>query len=128
MLSTVDTAIIIVYLAAMIAVGLATRGRQQDVDDYFIAGGQLRGWFGSILVGFSIAATLFSGISFIFYPSVMYSGGIVLLLGVVTVCMPAAYLVLRWFLPRYLGQSITHPYESIEILLILLLSIGQLMD
>ena len=98
----------------MIVVGLATSGRQKDADDYFTAGGSLGGWFGTILVGLSIAATLFSGISFMFYPAVMYNGGIVLFVGVTFVSMPVAYIVLRWFLPRYLGFGGSHPYEIIE--------------
>jgi SSS family transporter len=114
MLSTIDAVIICVYMLAMIAVGLATRGRQRDVDDYFTAGGRMSGWLSTLLVGLSIAATLFSGISFIFYPAVMYNGGLVLLVGVTLVCMPVAYFVLRWFLPRYLGNDFTHPYEIIE--------------
>ncbi|MEX0612039.1 MAG: hypothetical protein WD738_22470 [Pirellulales bacterium] len=114
MLSTIDALIIGVYMLAMIAVGLATRGRQRDVDDYFTAGGRMSGWLGTWLVGLSIAATLFSGISFIFYPAVVYNGGFVLFVGVTLVCMPAAYFTLQWFLPRYLGQGITYPYECIE--------------
>ena len=61
-------------------VGLATRGRQQDADDYFIASGMMSGWFGTLLVGLSLA--LFSGVSFLFYPAVVYNGGIVLFIGV----------------------------------------------
>src|SRR5688572_12765292 len=98
----------------MVIIGLLASGRQKDVDDYFTAGGSMRGWFGNILVGLSIAATLFSGISFIFYPAVVYSGGLVLFVGVTFVCMPVTYLVLRWFLPRYLGHGGTHPYGIIE--------------
>ncbi|MEX2170094.1 MAG: hypothetical protein WD851_12355 [Pirellulales bacterium] len=98
----------------MIAVGISASGRQKDADDYFTAGGSMGGWFGTVLVGLSIAATLFSGISFLFYPAVMYNGGIVLFVGVTFVCMPVAFLTLRWFLPRYLGRGGTHPYEVIE--------------
>ena len=94
--------------------GILASGRQKDVDDYFTAGGSMGGWLGTILVGLSIAASLFSGISFLFYPAVVYSGGIVLFIGVTFVCMPIAYLTLLWFLPRYLGHGGTHPYEIIE--------------
>lgn len=83
----------------MIAVGISASGRQKNVDDYFTAGGSMGGWLGTILVGLSIAASLFSGISFLFYPAVVYSGGIVLFVGVTFVCMPIAYLTLLWFLP-----------------------------
>ena len=114
MLTSLDLVVAGVYLVGTIAVGLACRGPQRDADDYFTAKGRLGGRIGALLVGLSVAATLFSGISFLAYPAVIYRGGIVLFLGVTLVCMPVAYVVLRWFLRRYLGQGLTHPYESIE--------------
>lgn len=113
-MSWIDATVIIVYMLGMISVGLATRGKQENADDYFIAGGVMRGWLNNVIVGLSIAATLFSGISFIFYPAVTYRNGIVLFTGVALVCMPVAYFVLRWFLPKYLATKVTHPYETIE--------------
>ena len=94
------------------ALGLATRGRQQDADDYFMASGMMSGSFGTLLVGLSLA--LFSGVSFLFYPAVVYSGGVVLFIGVACVSMPVAYFVLRWFLSRYLAHGEIEPYETIE--------------
>jgi SSS family solute:Na+ symporter len=110
----IDATVIVVYMLGMIAVGLATRGKQETADDYFIAGGMMRGWLSTLIVGLSIAATLFSGISFIFYPAETYRGGLVLFMGVAFVSMPVAYFVLRSFLPRYLATGVTHPYETIE--------------
>lgn len=72
----------------------------------------LSGSLGTLIVGLSLA--LFSGVSFLFYPAVMYNGGLVLFLGVAFVSMPAAYFVLQWFLPRYLGRGQVEPYEPIE--------------
>ncbi len=115
MLTPLDIIIIVVYLLAMIAIGIAARGRQQSANDYFTAGGGLSGFFGSILVGLSLAATLFSGISFLSYPSVIYSTGLTLLTGVVLVSMPIAWLVLRWFLPRYLALELTQPYDILRL-------------
>ena len=109
----IDVIIIIVYVAAMIAVGIACRGKQDVVEDYFTARGGLAGKFGSILVGFSIAATLFSGISFMAYPSIMYTQGpavFVLLLGL----LGTWPFVTLWFLPRYLTEENRHPYDIIE--------------
>jgi len=110
----IDACVIVVYLMAVITIGLANRGRQETADDYFVAGGMMRGWLSTLVVGLSIAATLFSGISFIFYPAVTYSGGLVLFMGVSLVSMPVAFFSLRWFLPKYLATSIVHPYETIE--------------
>lgn len=113
MLSTIDVVILAIYLVATIIIGLVSRGKQDNSEDYFTAGGALGGWFASLLVGLSVAATLFSGISFLAFPSIMYGGGIVVLLGTVLVSMPVAYFVLRWFLNRYLQQGVRHPYDSI---------------
>lgn len=111
----IDATVIGVYMLGMITVGLATRGKQDTADDYFVAGGMMRGWLSTVVVGLSIAATLFSGISFIFYPAETYRGGLVLFVGVAFISMPVAYFALRSFLPKYLGTNATHPYETIEI-------------
>ncbi len=114
MLSTLDLLIIVVYLGVVITVGLLARGSQRSAADYFTAGGGLGTFFGSLLVGLSIAATLFSGISFLAYPSVVYTHGVILFVGVALICMPVAWLVLWWFLPRYLKHSHAQPYDVIE--------------
>ncbi len=73
----------------------------------------MRSTFQSLLVGLSIAATLFSGISFLTYPSIVYSHGIAVLL--VLVCFPLSWLLLKfWFLPRFLTTGIKYPYDVIE--------------
>ena len=67
------------------------------------------------MVGLSIAATFFSGISFIAYPSVVYSHGILLPFWGLIGCMPIYYIVLRyWFLPRYLAGKWEYPYQVLE--------------
>lgn len=109
----IDVVIIIVYVAAMIAIGIACRGKQDKVEDYFTARGGLAGKFGSILVGFSIAATLFSGISFMAYPSIMYTHGPVVFLMLLGLLATWPFVTL-WFLPRYLTEDNIHPYDIIE--------------
>ena len=114
MLSYIDILIIVVYLGGTIAIGILCRGKQEDAEDYFTTKGRMRGFFSSILVGLSIAATLFSGISFLGLPSVVYDNGIGILLQLVNFFV--AWLVLVfWFLPRYLNAHDTrHPYDIIE--------------
>src|SRR5690606_41690758 len=75
------------------------------------AGGVMCRWFGSILVGLSVAATLFSGITFMAYPSVLYVGNIVVYVFTMLVCVPLSFVVLLWFLPRYLVRSEEHTSE-----------------
>jgi sodium-coupled monocarboxylate transporter 8/12 len=115
MLNLIDIFIIVLYLAGTIATGILCRGKQEDTDDYFTTKGGMGGFFASILVGLSIAATLFSGISFLAYPSLVYSNGIGILFGVVNFFIAWVVLVF-WFLPRYLSASGTqHPYDIIEL-------------
>lgn len=113
MLHWVDLTLIVIYLAATVIVGIASRGRQEDASDYFTGQGLFSGWFGSLLVGLSIAATLFSGISLLSYPAVIYGGGTELLLALPLFAVMWAILTF-WFLPRYLQGRSRHPYEVLE--------------
>lgn len=114
MLSFIDVAVIVVYILAVAATGILCKGKQEDVDDYFTNKGRMGGVVSSIIVGLSIAATMFSGISFLAYPSVIYQTGIGFLLGLVNFFIAWAVLVF-WFLPRYLNAEGTkHPYDIIE--------------
>lgn len=110
---TIDVAIVLAYLAAVIAAGLAFRGRQATADEYFTARGRFRGMLGQALIGLSIAATLFSGASLVVYVSVAFSDGAQIALG--AVCLPVAWIVLHfWFLPRYMAGRWEHPYSVVE--------------
>lgn len=112
-MTLIDSSIILVYMLAIIIVGIACRGKQDDIRDYFTAKDGLTGKLGMLMIGLSIGATLFSGLSFVAYPSIFYTHGVTVL--AVLVCFPAAYLFLRfWFLPRYLAVSLNSPYDIIE--------------
>lgn len=112
-MNVIDLTIVSAYLLLNVVVGIACRGRQQDTQDYFAAGGTMIGRFGTLLVGLSIAATLFSGISLLSYPSIVYTHGPRILIG--AVCFPLAWVILRfWFLPRFLDGKSKHPYDKIE--------------
>jgi SSS family solute:Na+ symporter len=113
MLTVLDWTIIVVYVGAMVVVGILFRGKQETVNDYFTARGSLGGWLGQTMVGLSIAATLFSGISFIAYPSIIYEHGTPILVAILQ--FPLMYVVLRfWFLPRFLAMEDAEPYGIIE--------------
>lgn len=109
----IDLVIIFVYLLATVALGIAYRGRSGAVDEYFTARGLFRGWLGELLIGLSIAATFMSGISIIVYVSAAYSAGARIGLGLL--CLPISWWVLiYWFLPRYLAAGGVHAYEVVE--------------
>lgn len=108
-----DIAVVGIYLAVVVAVGIASRGRKKSAEEYFTAHGMFSGKLGTLLVGLSIAATFFSGISLIIYISSAYSGGIQIAIGIVA--LPVSWVVLQfWFLPRYLAGNWLHPYDIIE--------------
>ncbi len=112
-MSPLDYTLIVLYLGVTIALAVGFRGKQSSARDYFIAEGGLRGVFGSIVIGFSIAATLFSGISLLAYPSIFYTNGAVVF--VTLVSFPLFWLVLRyWFLPRFFARQPHYPYQIIE--------------
>ncbi|HRI81873.1 MAG TPA: hypothetical protein PLF88_05515 [Opitutaceae bacterium] len=110
---SIDALVILIYLIGIVGVGLRYRGRSGDAVDFFSARAGFRGMFGSVVVGLSLAATLFSGISFVVYTSTAFSDGIRILLGIVGLFF--AWVVLRfWFLPRFLSDCGEHPYDIIE--------------
>lgn len=113
MLHILDLVIIVTFLLITITIGIVAGGRQRGAAEYFTANGHMRSFFQSILVGLSLAAALFSGISLLMYPSVVFSSGITVLLGLI--CFPLTWLVLRyWFLPRFLNNQVKKPYDIIE--------------
>jgi solute:Na+ symporter, SSS family len=115
MLSIIDVLIIVFYLLLVVVTGILCKGKQEDADDYFTNKGRMGGFFSSILVGLSIAATMFSGISFLAYPSVVYQAGIGFMLGMLNFFIAWVVLVF-WFLPRYLNvEGAKHPYDIIEM-------------
>ena len=113
MLSALDLIVIGVYLAGTVALGLWYGGRQRDAADYFTSGGGMKGAFRGLLVGLSIAATLFSGISFLAYPSIVFQYGLAVLVGLMS--FPICWVLMRSVLiPRYLAASRIEPYRVIE--------------
>ncbi|MCE5186889.1 MAG: hypothetical protein LLF76_12265 [Planctomycetaceae bacterium] len=110
---SVDLIIVFGYVAFIIALGLKGGGKQENAADVFTAGGRMSGIFHSICVGLSIAAAYFSGLSFLIYPSVVYSDGIKIL--ACLIMFPITLIILRyWFFPKYIGAGLKYPYEIIE--------------
>ncbi|HWL11115.1 MAG TPA: hypothetical protein VNQ76_22090 [Planctomicrobium sp.] len=111
--SLIDVTIVVVYLVVTIIIGIACRGRQETEEDYFTGRGGFKNFFGSLLIGLSIAATFFSGISMLAYPSVAYKTGPSI--GIAAIIMPMAGLpVLIWFIPYFLKRCGREPYEVVE--------------
>src|SRR5688572_28958865 len=95
-LAFLDYAIVAIYMAGMVGMGVAFSRRQKDTDSYFLAGKSL-GWFP---LGISIVATLVSTTSFLSFPSEVYQHDLKIWAYIVAV--PFGLLVItRFFIPFY---------------------------
>ena len=111
-MSFIDLLIIIVYLTVVVGVGVRYRGRHDNTRDYFTTQGGFAGVLGSIIVGLSVGATLFSGLSFVAIPSNAFTFGVTAMSGLFM--WPLFYFLMRyWFLPRYLAKPQNSPYDIV---------------
>ena len=76
-LSSLDAAIIVVYLAVLTGVGVYFSRRQRSLDEYFLAR-QSMAW---LPVGLSLMAALDSAIDYLMQPSSTIKYGLILLIG-----------------------------------------------
>jgi SSS family solute:Na+ symporter len=113
-MTAIDYLIIIVYMVVIVAVGLASRGRQESAQDYFSDGGVRGGFLGPVVVGLSIAATFFSGISFVAFPSLVFAEGTKVLI-IFAALIPCLLVVPLWFIPRYMSFNGRSPYEIVAV-------------
>ncbi len=70
-LGFLDYFTLVVYLAAIAAVGLVVGRRQKSTDQYFVAGRRMPGW----VVAFSIIGTVISSVSFVALPGAAFNQG-----------------------------------------------------
>ena len=105
-----NIAVFFAYLAGMVSMGIFFSRRNRSSDDYFRGGGKLPWW----AVSLSIYATMFSSITFLSVPAMVYhtdmryfslSFGIVLL----------APVVVKWYLPFFRRLNLTSAYEYLEV-------------
>ena len=109
-MNAVDATIIIVYLLAMVGVGIWFMHRNKSADDYFRGGGRLPWW----VVSLSIYATLFSSITFLSIPALTYHTDcryFFKTLGIL-VLVP---VVIRFYLPFFRKLNLTSAYEYLEV-------------
>src|SRR6185503_9964622 len=66
----VDLIVIVIYMAALVCVGLRAARRQNTTDRYFLAERSIPGW----AIGMSLMATIITSVTFIAYPGAAYTG------------------------------------------------------
>jgi SSS family transporter len=107
--SPLNYAILIVYLAGMIAIGARFARRQRNTEDFFLAGRRMP-W---LVVGMSMYASLTSAITFMALPATAYQENISFL--VVSLMSPlVAPFLIALFYPFYLRLRVTTSYEYID--------------
>jgi SSS family transporter len=104
-----DWAVLIVYLAGVVAVGLWAAGKQTTTKEFFKAGKSMH-W---LPVSLSIIATLFSGVSFLGHPARVFRFDAALMAMTFSVILitPIVNYVL---LPFYNKLDVTSAYEYLE--------------
>ncbi len=108
-LSLLDTAVSVVYMLILFGVGLWFAGRQKDLKTYLLADQNVH-W---VIVGISILAALFSGISYLGAPAEAFFYDLSYLWAVASflIATPITTLV---FLPFFRGLKLYTAYEYLE--------------
>jgi SSS family solute:Na+ symporter len=68
-LTTVDFAVLALYFAAVVGLGVWAGRGDRDTDDYFVGGRRMPGW----LVGVSILGTCISSVTYVAYPGYAFA-------------------------------------------------------
>lgn len=105
----IDLSVVIVYLAAMAALGMRFSRRQTSTESYFVAKRSVPGW----AMGMSMLATMISSVTFVAYPGSSYAGNWSLLVPgfLVIVTLP---LVAKVVIPFYREEVGVSAYEYFE--------------
>lgn len=105
-----DHAVIVVYLAGMIALGAWLAWRQRTDVEYFLAGRQMP-WFA---VGMSVIASLLSSLTYLSEPGEVWNSGITHMAGKL-LAIPLEVMIV-WFLciPFMMRFRFTSAYEYLE--------------
>ena len=108
-LPAADLIIIILYLAAMIAVGIIMSGKNKGSDQYAVASGAIPGW----ALGLSFYATFLSAITFLGDPGKSFGSNWNSF--VFSLSMPfAAFIASRFFVPFYRNSDTISAYTHLE--------------
>lgn len=104
-----DWLVIIVYLGAMIALGVWFGRDQQNTRDYFLGGRDIP-WWG---IGASIVATETSALTIIGVPAIAYGGNILFIQMIVGYVIARIVLAIV-MVPHYMKGEIYSPYQLLD--------------
>ncbi len=104
-----DYGIFAVYLAASVLVGVLFVKEQRTIKDYFLAGRSMGRW----VVAISVAAALFSGISYLGAPSEVYANGLGFMWTLVGFCFATPFTI-AVILPFFYQARFYTAYHYLE--------------
>ena len=107
--SPVDYAVFVGYLIASVLVGVWFVREQRTVKDYFLAGQSMH-WF---VVGISVMAALFSGISYLGAPTEVYNHDLTYAVTLLSFFL-ATPIIIQVFLPFFYRLNLYSAYEYLE--------------
>jgi Na+/proline symporter len=107
-LSWIDGAVVLGYIAVTALLGLAFH-RQSSSTEFLLANRGM-GW---LPVGLSVMATLFSANSFLMVPGETFRYNLLFGVGLVGIVCTVP-IVMRWFIPIYVGSGCFTAYELLE--------------
>lgn len=109
-LGNFDIAVIVLYFAVLMWMGLFFSKRQKTTNDYFKGGGRIPWW----AAGLSIFGTALSAITFMAIPAKTFTTDWSYFMLNMTIFL-AAPIIVFLFIPFYRKQNITTAYEYLEI-------------
>jgi SSS family transporter len=107
--SALDYALFIGYLVATVLVGVLFVREQRTVKDYFLAGRSI----GSVIVGLSVIAAMFSGISYLATPAEIYHNGFAFAWGLFSFFIITPFVTLV-MLPLFYQSRFYTAYQYLE--------------
>jgi SSS family solute:Na+ symporter len=109
-MSWIDVLVLVLYFAAMAAMGPYFARKNKTTENYFLGGRSFPGW----LIGLSMFATSISSITFVAYPADAYKTAYLRFLP--CLMLPVGiFLASKIFLPFYRRAQITSAFEYLEV-------------
>ncbi|PHS15803.1 MAG: ABC transporter substrate-binding protein [Blastopirellula sp.] len=105
----INMSVIVIYLAALVGLGIYFSSRENGTEDFFLAGKRIPWW----AAGLSIYATQLSAITFIALPAIPYVTNWLLYPAQLTMFLMAP-VVVYWYLPFFRRLNVTSAYEYLE--------------
>lgn len=108
-LHSLDLAVVVLYMAAMVGIGVYCSRRQASASEYLLAGRSV-GWFA---IGFSLLSSLNSAADYVIGPAQILEFGFMNFVWIVPVFLsfPAIF---GWFIPFYSRLRVYNCYEYLE--------------